>query len=153
MDYLGHKIPKEGVKFDPSKIKATMEWTKIDNILKLRGFLGLIGYYRIFLNNYAHKTAPLTNLLKKNSFQWNSEVEKCFETLKCMMSSNPVLPMPNFTKPFVVECDASGFRLGEVLMQEGNPIAFESRKLNKRESLKSTYDKERLAIVHAIKKW
>ena len=55
-----------------------MGWPKPDNILKLRGFLGLIGYYRIFVKNYAHKTAPLTNLLKKNSFQWYSEVEKGF---------------------------------------------------------------------------
>jgi len=139
VDYLGHKISKEGVQVDPSKIKAIMEWPKPDNISKLRGFLGLTGYYRIFVKNYAHKTAPLTNLLKKNSFQWNSEAEKCFETLKCMMSSTPILAMPDFTKPFVVECDASGFRLGAVLMQEGHPIAFESRKLNKRESFKSTY--------------
>ena len=130
-----------------------MELPKLDDISKLRGFLGLTGYYRRFVKNYTHKIAPLTNLLKKNSFQWNSEAEKCFETLKCMMSSTLVLAMPDFTKPFVVECDASGFRLGAVLMQEGHPIAFEIRNLNKRESLKSTYDKEMLAIIHALKKW
>ena len=69
------------------------------------------------------------------------------------MSSTPVLETPNFTKPFVVECDASRFEIGVVLMQEGHPIAFESRKLNKRENLKSTYDKEMLAIIHALTKW
>ena len=79
-------------------------------------------------------TAPLTNLLKKNSFQWNDEARKCFEALENIMSSTPVLATPDFTKPFVVECDASGFRIGAVLMQEGHQIAFESRKLNKRES-------------------
>ena len=153
VDYLGHKISKEGVQVDPSKIKAIMEWPKPGNISKLRDFLGLTGYYRRFVKNYTHKTAPLTNLLKKNSFQWNSEAEFFFKTLKCMMSSTPVLAKPNFTKPFVVECDTSIFILQAILMQEGHPIAFESRKLNKRESLKSTYDKEMLAIIHALTKW
>ena len=69
------------------------------------------------------------------------------------MSSTPVLTTPDFTKPFAIECDALVSGLGVVLMQEGHPIAFESRKLNKRESLKSTYDKEMLAIIHALAKW
>ena len=59
--------------------------------------------------------------------------KKSFEALKNIISSTLVLATPYFTKPFVVECDASGFRIGVVLMQEGHPIAFESRKLNKRE--------------------
>ena len=105
------------------------------------------------MKNYAHKTVPLTNLLKKKSFRWNDEVEKYFEALKNIMSSTPVIATLNFTKPFVVECDASGFKIGEVLMQGGHPMAFESQKLNKRESLKSTYDKEMLAIIHALAKW
>ena len=69
------------------------------------------------------------------------------------MSSTPVLATRYFTKPFVVDYDASGFGIGAVLMQEGHPIDFESSKLNKRESLKSTYDKEMLAIIHALTKW
>ena len=107
-----------------------MEWTKPNNISKLRGFLGLKGYYQIFVKNYTHETAPLTKLLKKKYFQWNSEVEKYFETLKCMMTSTPVLDTPKFTKPFVVECDASGFILRAFFMQEGHPITLESRNLN-----------------------
>ena len=96
---------------------------------------------------------PLIDLLKKNSFRWNDEVEKCFEALKNIMSSASVLATPYFTKPFVVDCDASGFGKEETLMQEIHPISFKSRNLNKRESLKSTYDKEMLAIIHVLTKW
>jgi hypothetical protein len=95
----------------------------------------------------------LSNLLKKNSFKCDNNAEECFETLKKVMPSAPVLTTPNFTKPFVVECDASGIGIGAVLMQDSHPIAFESRKLNKREELKSTYNKEMLAIMHALAKW
>ena len=69
------------------------------------------------------------------------------------MSSTPVLSTPDFSKPFVIECDASGYGLGAVLMQDEHPIAFESRKLNNREQLKSTYDKEMLAIMQVSVKW
>ena len=69
------------------------------------------------------------------------------------MSSTHVLATPNFPKPFVIECDASGYGLGAVLMHYEHSIAFESRKLNKREKLKTTYDKEMLAIMQALEKW
>ena len=115
--------------------------------------MGLTGYYRRFIKNYSHVTAPLTNLLKRNSFLWDDEARKCFETLKQIMSSTLVLPTPDFPKPFVIECDALRFGIGAVLMQEGHPIAFESRKLNKREFLRFTYNKEMLAIMHALTKW
>jgi hypothetical protein len=68
VEYLGHIISKKGVKVDPKKIRAITKWPKPKNISKLRGFLGLAGYHRGFVKNYAHLTAPLTNFLKKKSF-------------------------------------------------------------------------------------
>ena len=135
VEYLGHIISEEGLKVDPRKIQAMKEWPQPKNVSKLQGFLGLTGYYRIFIKNYAHVTVTLTNILKRNSFLWDDEARKCFETLKQIMSSTPVLATPDFSKPFVIECDASGFGIGAVLMQEGHLIAFETRKLNKREFL------------------
>jgi hypothetical protein len=141
VEYLGHIISKNGVKVDPNKIKVITEWPRPKSISKLRGFLGLAVYYRRFVKNYAHLTAPLTNLLKKNSFHWNEESEKCFRNLKESMSTTTVLATPDFSKPFIIECDASSFGIRAVMMQDGHPIAFESRKLNKKEGLQSTYNK------------
>jgi hypothetical protein len=153
VEYLGHIISKKGVKVDPKKIKEITKWLKPKNISKLRGFLGLAGYYRRFVKNYAHLTTPLTNILNKNYFQWNLEAQKCFENLKNIFSTTLVLETLDFSKTFIIECGVSSFGIGAVLMQDGHPIAFESRKLNKTEYLQSTYNKEMIDIMHALTKW
>eukprot|EP00253_Pinus_taeda_P034459 PITA_34459 len=81
------------------------------------------------------------------------QADECFKNLKKVIATTPVLATPDFSKPFIVECDASTFRIGPILMQDNHPIAFESMELNKRASLKSTYQKEMLAIIHALTKW
>ena len=89
-----------------------MEWKRPNNISKLRGCVGLTVYYKRFIKKYTHLMTPLSNLLKKNYFQWNNKVEECFDILKRVMTSTPVLPTPNFTKPFIVECVALVLELG-----------------------------------------
>ena len=116
MEYLGNIVSYEGVKVDPNKIKAIMEWPIPKTIKKLRGFLGLTGYYRRFLKNYGHIATPLTTLLKKDSFQWNESTNLSFEKLKEAMCTALMLSTPNFTKEFIMECDSSGNGIGLVLM-------------------------------------
>ena len=150
MQYLGHVISKEGVKADPLKITTVMEWLKPRNPKALRGFLGLTSYYMKFLRGYGSIIAPLTALLKKNSFKWSEEASQAFATLKAAMVTPSVLALPNFSKIFVVECDAFGNGLGVVLMQEGRPLAYLSQALKGKNLFLSTYEKEFLALVLAI---
>jgi hypothetical protein len=119
----------------------------------LRGFLGLIGYYRKFVRNYGRIAAPLTALTKKDAFPWTPEETKAFEQLKEVMCKALVLTTPDFTKTFIAECDASGNVIGIVLMQEGRPLAFESRPLKGKDLHEPIYEKEMMAILHALKKW
>jgi hypothetical protein len=153
VEYLGHIVSHEGVKVDPNKIKAMMDWTIPKTLKNLRGFLGLTGYYRKFVRNYGRIATPLTALTKKDAFSWTPKATKAFEQLKEVMCTAPVLTTPNFTKTFIVECDASGNGIDVVLMQEGRPLAFESRPLKGTDLHKPIYEKEMMEILHALKKW
>ncbi|GJS94474.1 putative mitochondrial protein [Tanacetum coccineum] len=141
VEYLGHVISTKGVATDPEKVKAMNEWPVPINLKQLRGFLGLIGYYRRFIQGYATIRKPLTQLLKKNSFVWTDESQAAFLKLKQAMVSALVLRLPNFSKEFILETYASGVGLGVVLLQEGHPIAFLSKTLSAKHQLMSTYEK------------
>eukprot|EP01018_Ginkgo_biloba_P018976 Gb_14609 [translate_table: standard] len=153
IEYLGHIISKDDIQMDPTKIQAVVDWPTPKTLKKLRGFLGLAKFYRRFMKNFSTIAAPLTNLMKKDAFQWSSEADRAFQNIKDALTKAPVLTTPDFQKPFIIECDASGLGIGVVLMQEGHPIAFESRKLNDREKRMPTYNKEMLAILHTVTKW
>jgi len=150
VEYLGHIVGLEGVKMDPKKIEEMQDWTQPKTLKSLRGFVGLTRYYRKFDRNYGHITKPLTQILKKNSFFWNDDAQQVLTALKNAMCSTPVLALPDFTKYFVIECDASGTGIGAVLMQEGRPLAFTSQQLSGRNMGQSTYEKEMMAILHVV---
>jgi hypothetical protein len=150
VEYLGHLVGKDGVRVDPKKIEAMQDWPHPKTLKRLRGFLGLTGYYFKFVKNHGKIAAPLTTLLKKNSFTWTPATDQAFQTLKMAMCTTPVLALPDFTKTFVLECDASGKGIGVVLMQEGQPLAFTSKQLSEKNLGKPIYEKEMLAILHVV---
>ena len=111
------------------------------------------GYYRKFVKNYGRIVASLTTLLKKDAFSSTWEETKAFEHLKEAMCQALVLDTPDFTKTFIVECDALGNGIGVVLMQEERPISFKSHPIKGEYLHKSIYEKEMLEILHEHKKW
>lgn len=153
VEYLGHAIDKRGVSVDQSKVRAVKEWPTPINIKALRGFLGLTGYYRKFVRHYGLIAKPLTNLLKKGQFLWTEEAQRAFEKLKEALTMTPVLQLPNFHKPFVVETDACYSGIGATLTQDGHPIAYLSKALGPKSLGYSVYEKEFLAILLAVQKW
>jgi hypothetical protein len=150
---LGHRVGKDGIRVDPKKIEAMQDWTHPKTLKILHGFLGLTGYYCKFVKNYGKIAAPLTDLLKKNSFTWTPVVAQAFQTLNMAMCTPLVLALPYFTKTFVLECDASGKEISVVLMQEGRPLAFTSKQLSERNLGKPIYEKEILVILHVVDLW
>jgi hypothetical protein len=90
---------------------------------------------------------------KKNAFAWGEPQQQAFEELKLAMTTPPVLSMPNFALPFVLETDASRSALGAILMQQGKPLAYFSKSLGPANSAQSIYEKEALAILEALRKW
>lgn len=153
IDYLGHVVSESGVEMDPAKISAIMDWAEPKTVKSLRGFLGLTGYYHRFIKNYSIIASPLTDLLKKEAFDWNAAAEKAFVCLKECVMTAPVLALPDFTKTFFVDTDASGIGIGAVLSQDNHPIAYFSKKIPGKMQKHSAYAREMMAITEAAAKF
>ncbi|WVZ84118.1 hypothetical protein U9M48_031179, partial [Paspalum notatum var. saurae] len=151
--YLGHIISDQGVATDPEKTEAMCNWPKPESMTDLRAFLGLTNYYRRFVKYYGLIAKPLYQVLKLKKFEWSDQAEDAFLQLKQAMMTTPVLTIPNFELPFVIETDACDQGIGAVLMQSGRPVAYLSKALRPTHSHYSIYEKEFLALIMAVEKW
>ncbi|TYK01597.1 reverse transcriptase [Cucumis melo var. makuwa] len=154
INFLGHVIECGRIGMEEGKIAAIRDWAMPKSVSELRSFLGLANYYRRFVEGFSKRASPLTELLKKDvHWNWDPECQAAFDGLKQAMMEGPLLGIADVTKPFEVETDASNYALGGVLLQNGHPITYESRKLNVAERRYTVSEKEMLAVVHCLRAW
>ena len=156
VSYLGHIVSEQGIAVDPSKTKRIATWPVPESTREVQQFMGLANYYRRFIQDFATLARPLHQLTEKGaSFRWMPDCEHAFCELKRRLTSAPILVFPDFSKPFILDTDASATGLGAVLSQVGDDgrehvVAFGSRALSKPERQYCVTRRELLAVVHFL---
>ena len=161
IEFLGHHVGRNGLRVMPDKVEAVRRWQVPSNATELRGFLGLAGYYRRFVQGFSEIAAPLHALTQTKPgtppFQWSEKAQLAFDTLKQRLQQAPVLALPDPDKPYVVHTDASDFATGAVLQQDHGsglqPVAYLSHKMLPAECNYEVHDKEMLAIIKMLGEW
>ena len=164
--FLGHKLTSQGLKKDESKVLAIREYPRPTNVNELRRFLGLIGYYRKFIERFSIVAQPLLALLKKGTaFEWSEACQESFETLVNRMCDDVVLEYPDYAaartdpkRSFIIQTDASRDGIAGILGQldgqgKARPICFASRTCNKPESEYPITELEALAVTFAVNRF
>ena len=156
--YLGHRINRHGVQADATAIKNILDFKKPSNPKEIERFIGLVNWIAGFISNASSILAPLSRLKScKNKWQWTQNEEAAYQQILKIVQQNNILSFPDFSKPFILETDASGIGLGAVLLQEQGgkvrPIQFASKKLSKEQVLWHAAEKEVFAVVWALEKW
>ena len=161
IEFLGHRVGQGVMRPVVSKVSRMLNIAVPTTKKQVQAVLGLFGFYRRYVPDFAALVAPLTDLTgkqKPSKVVWSQECQTAFDTVRNILSAHPVLLLPDFRKPFTVRTDASNTGLGAVLLQandqnELRPVLFASRKLLDRETRYSTVERECLAVVWAVDKF
>ncbi|XP_058840771.1 uncharacterized protein LOC131696235 [Topomyia yanbarensis] len=159
LPYLGYILSREGLRPNPDRVQAILGYEAPSSVRSLRRFLGMVNYYRRFIDKFSELTAPLTDLLKNKPkrVQWNNAAGEAFKAIKERLISAPVMANPDFSVPFSVQTDASDTALAGVLTQlqngEERVIAYYSEKLKGAELSYHAAEKEGLAALRCIEKF
>jgi len=131
----------QGIHVDESKVMAIQEWPVPTSIQQVKSFHGLASFYKRFVKNFSSIVAPMNEVIKGRTFQWNEAAQFAFEEIKRRLTSALTLALRSFSRIFEVECDAFRVGIGDVLSPHMRPIAHFSEKLNETKSKYSTYVK------------
>ncbi|KAG5726384.1 hypothetical protein E4T56_gene18932 [Termitomyces sp. T112] len=160
IEYLGLIISHGAVEMDPVKVAGVAEWPEPQSKKEVQVFLGFANFYQRFIQDFLHHTHPLFNLTEKDvTWSWGLPEQLVFDTLKCTMTSRPILLFPDDNSLFCIEADSSDFAIGAVLLQQSSedrkwhPVAFYSKSLNVVEWNYEIHDKEMLAIIQSFEEW
>jgi len=154
--YLGHVVSANGVETDEDKVTAVRDWPTPTNKTEVKAFLGTCGYYRRFIADFSRIARPLSQVSAgKTSFSWSSDCQAAFDTLKTHLTNAPILAYPDYSKPFILDTDASQVAVGAVLsqMQGGQEkvIAYYSKSHSPEERNYCVTRLELLAVIKALK--
>ncbi|GLB38887.1 putative retrotransposable element tf2 155 kda protein type 1-like [Lyophyllum shimeji] len=159
IEYLGMIVSHDHIAMDPTKVAGIKDWPTPTNVKGVRSFLGFGNFYRKFISHYSDLARPLNELTKKDrTWDWTTECQEAFDKLKAAFLTAPVLLMPDKTKPFVIESDASKFATGAVLRQrdingEWHPCGYISHSFDATQRNYQIYDRELLEIIRALETW
>ena len=151
---MGHIISDHGVQIDPDKVKSIRNMEAPKNIKQLRSFLGMINYLSRFIHNLSNEATELRYLEKKGiQWNWTSKHDESFQNLKNIIANVNTLKYFDPSTDIKIQCDASDYGLGAVLLQEDQPVQYASRTLNSTEKKYAPIEKEALGILFAVQKF
>ncbi|KFD59900.1 hypothetical protein M514_27917 [Trichuris suis] len=159
VQFLGHVVGQDGIRPDPSLTEKVRNFPVPQCLAEIQSFVGLASYYRKFIRGFAEIAKPLHQLAEKRKpFQWTAECAAAFNKLKEMLVSEPILRLPDFNRPFILDTDASNIAIGAVLSQlddkgREHPVAFASRTLTRAEQRYYVTRKEMLAVVTFVERF
>ena len=159
VNYLGHVVSSKGIFPDPNKLDRIKEWPRPTSGLELASFLGFCNYYRDLVPDFAHLSDALYKKTRVASLEWTSDLDSAFQQLKTRMLDLPLIKLPDPSREFVLETDASKVAVGAVLKQNFDsvggefPVAFFSRALTITERNYSAYELEMYAVVRAVERF
>ena len=154
---LGYIVSQDGLSADPDKVSAIARMTAPKSVAEIRSFLGMTGYYRSCIKDYAHISEPLVSLTRKNMrFTWSAEHQKAFDSLKQSLVCDMVMAHPQTDKPYLLYTDACDYAIGGILCQLDDngverPIVYLSKQLSDTQRRWATIEKEAYAVIYALK--